>query len=83
MKPLEILILDLYQHHIANKKMTLKCVDPVTKKQIICDYDTAVKNKYDFVCLETGLTFDDIINIIRINNHIRPQKNAEKKGVQS
>ena len=83
MTGIEIMILDLYKHDIANKKMTLKCVDPVTKKQIICDYDTAVKNKYDFVCLETGLTFDDIINIIRINNHIRPQKNAKKKGVQS
>ncbi len=83
MKPLEILILDLYQQHIANKEMTLKCVAPVSKKQIICDYDTAIKNNYDFVCLETGLTFDDLISIIKINNHIRPQKTAEEKGVQS
>ena len=78
MTGIEIMILDLYKHDIANKKMTLKCVDPVTKKQIICDYDTAVKNKYDFVCLETGLTFDDLISIIRINNHIKPHKTAEK-----
>ena len=77
MKPLEILVLDLYQHHIASEKMTLKCVNPVSKKQIICDYDTAVKNKYDFVCLQTGLTFDDILRIIRINNHL-PVKTFDK-----
>ena len=69
MKPLEILVLDLYQNHVGSKRMTLKCVDPVSKKPIICDYDTAVRNKYDFVCLQTGLTFDDILSIIRINNH--------------
>ena len=71
MKPLEILILDLYQRHIANKEMPLKCVDPDTKKEIICDYNTAVKNRYDFLYLaNNNLTFDDILTIIRINNRL-------------
>ena len=80
MKPLEILILDLYQQHIANKEMTLKCVAPVSKKQIICDYDTAIKNNYDFVCLETGLTFDDLISIIKINKSHKTAENRRRKG---
>ena len=71
MKPLEILILDLYERHIANKEMTLKCFDPVSKKEIICDYNTAIKNRYDFLYLaNNNLTFDDILTIIRINNRL-------------
>ena len=71
MKPLEILILDLYERHIANKDMALKCIDPVSKKEIICDYNTAIKNRYDFLYLaNNNLTFDDILTIIRINNRL-------------
>ena len=71
MKPLEILILDLYQRQIANKKITLKCINPISKKKIICDYNTAVKNRYDFLYLaNNNLTFDDILTIIRINNRL-------------
>ena len=71
MKPLEILILDLYQRQIANKEMPLKCINPISKKKIICDYNTAVKNRYDFLYLaNNNLTFDDILTIIRINNRL-------------
>ena len=63
MQSFDLLLLDIYQRH-CRKHLILKCTDK-DSKTVFCDIEEMLRNKYEFVCLSSGETAEDIYRILK------------------